>query len=338
LGGVAAGAAALPTNGHPRLAVVPHIPPPPQLAGCYRYTAVARWHTAACATAAFIQAHFPPPELLAGIGGAGRTVVRNAVKFTAGPLDVSVIAADPNGPVGSESDSSRGGDAYSLQSNEFFTGTNGLQDGVQFTDQSEPVPILGLLNGVCIWQIHAPFSQLANYTSNCATFGGSNPVHAVEGNVFGGLLTVAALTFSGTAGIAVVTPDLYGLGVGNNWNNSSGSILGYGGGSEAVFTNAEYYIALDVSSCLNDAGFIGYSVFCGPVGPLKHATFVTYAASPSTNGTNTVETNNLIPVIGPLPANLPKPLQYFYKGYTAQMAYFASTSGSCFVGRPPFCG
>ncbi len=336
LGGVAAGAA-LPTKGHPRLATVPHIPPPPTGAGCYSYTAVARWHTVACATPAFIQAHFPHPELLAGIGGAGRTVVRNAVKFTAGPLTVSVIVAAPVGQGGSESDSSRGADAYSLQSNEFFTGTNGVADGVQFTDQSEPVPLFGLLNGVCIWQIHAPFAPPGDYTSNCATFGGSNDaVRAIEGNVHGGLLTVAAATFSGTKGIAVETPDLYGLGVGNNWYNSSGSILGYGGGSEAVFSNAEYHIGLEVSSCLNDAGFIAYSVFCTG-GSLKPATFVTYAGSPSTNNTNTVESNNLVPVIGPLPANLPKPIEYFNNGYTAQIDYIASTSGSCFSGSPPYC-
>ena len=140
--------------------------------------------------------------------------------------------------------------------------------------------------------------------------------------------------------MAVVVPDLYGLGAGHRWNNSSGSILGYGNGSEAVFSNVEAAIGIEVSDCLNDAGFIGYSVFCN--GPkVTSLSYVGYAAGPMTQiGTkvyNTLETNNLIPVIGNPPSHLPSPILFFSGGYTAQIFYTATTNGKCWTGKAPTC-
>ena len=151
-----------------------------------------------------------------------------------------------------------------------------------------------------------------------------------------GLLTAAAAAPGGTTAIAVEVPDLYGLGHGDSWNNSSGSILGYGGGSEAIFTNTEEEIGLEVSTCLNDDGFIGYSVFCSGT-KLKPGSTITYSPGPGSNYYKTLETNNLLPVIGSPPAHLPTPLTYFYGGYTAQINYTATTTGHCWTGALPYC-
>ena len=281
-----------------------------------------------CATPAYIQQHFPHPEVLAGI--AGKSVVRSGVRHTAAALTVSVISAKPIAQqAGSETDSQSGSGAYSLQDNAFFTGNNGKPDSVQFTDQSS-----GGINGVCVWQIVNPTQS---YIPNCAAVLFAQPIELVEGTVEDGLLTVAAAAPGCCTAVAVVTPDLYGLGVGNRWNNSSGSILGFGNKSEAVFSNTEEAIGLEVSSCLNDDGFIGYSVFCSAQ-KLKPLAYVGYSPGPSTNGYQTLETNNLIPVIGSPPTKLPTPLTYFFGGHTAQINYTATTSGHCWTGSPPYCG
>jgi hypothetical protein len=84
----------------------------------------------------------------------------------------------------------------------------------------------------------------------------------VEGWYEDGLLGVAAASLSGGKEIGVFVADKYGLGSHDRWNNHSGSILGTGVGSKAVFSRTEEYIGDEVSSCLNDAGFIAFSVFC----------------------------------------------------------------------------
>jgi hypothetical protein len=244
---------------------------------------------------------------------------------------VSVISAQPvEQQAGSESDRVHGAGAYSLQDNVFFKGTNKHEDGVQFTDQSAPV--LGVdLNGVCVWQVDI---KTQKYASTCGSSLGGR-VGLVEGTVDGGLLTAAAVDSGGTV-TAVVVGDAYGLGKGDRWNNSSGSILGYGGGSEAVFSHTEEALGIEVSSCLDDDGFIGYSVFC-TTGKLKPLAYVSYSPGPSTSNYKTLETNNLKPVIGSPPAKLPKPLEYFYGGDTAQINYTATTTGHCWTGKLPYC-
>ena len=52
---------------------------------------------------------------------------------------------------------------------------------------------------------------------------------------------------------------------------------------------------------------------------------------------NTLETNNLIPVIGSPPAHLPKPILFFSSGYAAQIFYTATTTGKCWTGKAPTC-
>src|SRR5208282_1727957 len=142
--------------------------------------------------------------------------------------------------------------------------------------------------------------------------------------------------------IAVVATDIYGLETGDRWNNSTGTILGYGGGSEAVFGGtAEAHTTVDGTTCLNadefwietfpvpctSADWISSSWVPSP-GPGKAFTGV----SPTLTGFGTVETNNLIPV------NLPALTgEWYHNKYNAEMAYTATGTGHCYTGSLPFC-
>jgi hypothetical protein len=302
------------------------IPPPPHELGCYRYSGNG-WQPVTCDTQAYIKEHIPHPEVLAGVSG-GVKVVRDHKK-TSGPIDVSVITAQViDQQFTGEYDTTWGPDAASLQNNEFFIGNNKQPDAVQFTDQT-----ISGNNNVCVWQIVIPPQ---NYTSDCNTVLGGDSINAIEGVSYGGILTVAAESFPSATAIAVNVPDIYGLGVGDRWNNSSGGVLGYGGGSHAVYENSEIAMSEEVSSCLNDAGFIGFSVFCTAPKLLPGA-YVSYSPGPSTNGYQTVETNNLTPVIGKPPTHLPSPLSSLWLGYTAQVDYAVTSTGKCWTGKPPHC-
>jgi hypothetical protein len=311
-----------------------HFPAPPQAAGCYRFNAtttnIDAWRRVACDTPAYIKQHFPHPEVLSGVSVA--TGGKSAGGQTGAPIALSVLSAHPvDKQAGSETDSHYGANNYSLQDNAFFKGSNGVEDGVQFTDQSYPSGS-GYNNGVCVWQVDIPTQ---NYTSNCSNILAGLHVIMVEGTVEVGLLTVGAEAQACCRAVAVEVPDLYGLGAGDRWDNSSGSILGYGNGSQAVFTKTEEAIDIQVSSCLDDGGFIGYSVFCS--GTLKPNVAVAYSPGPSTSGYQTEETNNLVPVIGSPPGVLPTPVDYSFGGNAARIYYVATTTGRCWTGQAPFC-
>jgi hypothetical protein len=306
-----------------------HFPALPHAVGCYRFhaatTNIDAWRLVPCATPAYIEAHFPDPEVLSGVfGGSG-------VSSHAAPFALSVLSVHPvRQQLGLETDSQQGTNYYSLQDNAFFTGTNGVEDGVQFTVQK---PGVGSSPGVCVWQVDIP---APDYNSNCATISTSDRPQMVEGTVFDGILTVGVAFDGCCTAVAVEVPDMYGLGHGDSWDNSSGSILGYGNGSEAVFTDTEEAIDIQVSSCLDDGGFIGYSVFCEG-GKLKPNVSVAYSPGPSTNNFKTKETNNLLPVIGSPPGVLPTPVDYSSGGNVARIYYVASSTGSCLSGKAPFC-
>jgi len=301
----------------------PKLPPPPRKVGCYA-TNGNGWQRVTCASKVFIRKHFPHPEVLSGVGG--KAIVSGKKRTVAAPFTVGVIRANPM-IGGSESDTRLGSGNYSLQDNVFFKGNNGTEDGVQFTDQT-----VSGTNGVCVWQIPIIAQNYNNV--NCSNVSLSGPAAIVEGFYEGGTLGVAAAALDGSKGIAVIVADTYGLGRHDRWNNNSGSILGVGKGSEAVFSSTEEYVGDEVSSCLNDAGFIGFSVFCSSQ-KVKPLAYTGYSAGPMTNGYETVETNNLIPVIGSPPSHLPS-LEYF-GDETAQITYVATTSGKCFTGTPPSC-
>jgi len=162
---------------------------------------------------------------------------------------------------------------------------------------------------------------------------GAPQVVTVEGWSQPGVLADVMQTTAGPVGV-VVMPDLYGLGSGGRWNNNSGSVLGYGNGSKAVFSSTEERISVVASTCLSKAGLIQFTTPCNTK-PLKPLAWVGDSAGPLTYGIGTVETNNLVPVIGGPP---PLPPLSYPNLYTAKVSYVVSTTGKCFTGKPPSCG
>ncbi len=297
-------------------ATAPLVAPPPAAAGCYVNHA-GKWQRTSCASQTYIRQHIPRPEVLSGVGG-------KTSPTKAPPFVLSVVSADVlHG--GSDVDSHFGAGHYSLQNNVMFHGSNGHLDGVQFTDQSG-----GGLDNLCVWQVDV---TTQSYTPWCLPVPISTRVVAVEGWSQPGFLADMMKTTAGPAGV-VVMPDLYGLGSKGRWNNDSGSVLGFGNGSKAVFSGTEENIGVVASVCMNKAGFINFTNSCQSkaLHPLAYAG---YTPGPLTYGVNTVETNNLIPVIGSPPAHLPA-LSY-PNNYTAKISYVASTTGKCFAGTPPNC-
>ncbi len=267
-------------------ATAPLVAPPPHAAGCYVYRAE-KWQRTSCASPTYIKQHIPRPEVLSGVGG--RTAPTKAPPFVLSVVSASVIKG------GSDVDSHYGAGHYSLQNNIMFHGSNGHLDGVQFTDQSG-----GGLDNLCVWQVDV---TTQSYTPWCLPVPISNRVVAVEGWSQSGILSDMMKTTAGPAGV-VVMPDLYGLGSKGRWNNDSGSVLGFGNGSKAVFSGTEENIGVVASACMNKAGFINFTNSCQSRA-LRPLAYTGYTPGPLTYGVNTVETNNLIPVIGSPPSHLP---------------------------------
>jgi hypothetical protein len=292
------------------------VAPPPNAAGCY-VDHSGKWARTSCASQTYIKQHIPRPEVLSGVGGKASPV--KAPPFVLSVVSAHVLAG------GSDVDSHYGAGHYSLQNNVMFHGSNGHLDGVQFTDQSG-----GGLDNLCVWQVDV---TTQTYTPMCLPLPISTRVVAVEGWSDSGLLSDMMQTTAGPAGVVVV-PDLYGLGSKGRWNNDSGSVLGLGNGSKAVFSATEERIGVEATVCMNKAGFINFTNSCQSK-PLQPLAYTGYTPGSLTYGVNTVETNNLIPVIGSPPAHLPA-LSYPNK-YTASISYVASTTGKCFARTPPNC-
>jgi hypothetical protein len=302
---------------------VQKLPAAPRSFGCYD-ASPGSWRSVQCATPAYISAHIPHPvEDLSGVGG------RTVEKSTAAPFAGGEVYAAPLLPA-VDIDSQFGVGAYSLQDNVFFTGAGSHLDSVQFTDQTA-----GANDNVCVWQVDV---TTQSYTPTClpfptAVFGSS--IVAVEGVVLApGILGVSAMSGNGTILGVIIAPDIYRLESGHRWNNNSGSVLGYGNGSKATFLPTDEVIAVRSTSCIKDAGFLTFTTACSspPVEPLA---YTGYQPGSLTLGAFTVESNNLIPVIGSPPAHLPG-IDYLNTD-TALIEYGASTTGKCLTGAPPYC-
>jgi hypothetical protein len=123
----------------------------------------------------------------------------------------------------------------------------------------------------------------------------------------------------------IIAPDVNKLGS-HRWNNNSGSILGYGNGSKAIFLPVtEERMRDEVSSCLHDGGFLSFSATCGAT-PIKPLAYTGYSPGSLTLGAFTVETNNLIPVIGNPPAHLPA--LHYLSNFDAEIVYVRARPGS----------
>ena len=320
----------------------PKLPAPPHQMGCYRYTRASGWRRVKCVPAAYVKKHFGIP--LAGTPGIqqGKELAAGGFSQAGPPIVLSQLDAfSLLGPT-VETDTINGPGGYSLQDNtNTFIGTNRHNDWVQFVYQTTN----GGTSGVaCIWQIDLTLPNQQGYNATgCASSGdlgnsdvnSGSPLCCVQGFELPGMLAMAVSDLGGSA-LAAVWPDLNGLEAGDNWNQASGSILGVGKGSRAVFASGtEEQITLDASSCVTYGGFLTFPVVCQVQGfpgagpPLKPNAFSIW---PNV----TAEKNNLLPVIGTPPTHLPK-LSWRDGGHVARVSVTETRSGHCLSGSPPLC-
>ena len=144
--------------------------------------------------------------------------------------------------------------------------------------------------------------------------------------------------------IAVVAQDQYDLEGGHRSDNSTGSILGYGNGSEAVFAGNEIEAntTIDGTTCLKADSFwiepfptacTSSQYITHETGPGPGEAFTSYSPSSLTEGWGTAETNNLIRVNAPGLTG-----EWYDNKWNTEMSYTATTSGHCWTGSSPFCG
>ncbi len=216
----------------------PKVPPPPRKQGCYLYSSD-HWVSQSCLSSTTVLHQGPPPRVAVGQAPPGITFA-GATGSNATALDGSyVFDLGINDSSGSETDTSYGSNAWSVQDNtNFFKGNNGHTDWVQFAFQyfGSGTP------NTCIWQVDV---TVARATHNASGYDatGCYAMSAGPETVWGWdlhnagipLLGVETVTVSGETQ-ASVWPDLFGLESGHNWNAASGGILGAGGGSKAVFS------------------------------------------------------------------------------------------------------
>jgi hypothetical protein len=320
----------------------PQLPAPPRQIGCYRYTRAGGWRRVTCVAAAYVKRHFGIP--LAGTPGIQQGKELASGGFSQAGPSITLSQLDAFSLIGAavETDTSAGPGGYSLQDNtNTFAGSNGHNDWVQFVYQTTS----GGTSGVaCIWQIDLTLPNKKGYDpTGCASGGdlgssdvnSGSPLCCIEGFELPGLLAMAVSDVGGSA-LAAVWPDLNGLEAGDNWSQASGSILGVGGGSRAVFASGtEEQMTLNASSCDSYGGFLTFAVSCDARGyagagpPLKPDAFSSW---PNV----TAETNNLLPVIGNPPKHLPK-LSWSHGGHVARVSVTETRTGHCISGSPPLC-
>lgn len=215
----------------------PQVPLPPATPGCYLYSS-GHWVLRACLSPASVLRQGPPP--LVAVGEFPPGISTGPQGSGAIVLDGSYVADYSIGDSsGSESDTTYGPNAWSLQDNtNDFAGLNGHTDWVQFAFQD-----FGSWDRTCIWQVDV---TVANATNNAAGYDPTGCYGAAQApvSIWGydyrnpnGPPTLGMLTLT-NSGIyqASVALDIYGLASNGNWVAASGGILGSGGGSQAVFS------------------------------------------------------------------------------------------------------
>jgi hypothetical protein len=257
-------------RGNPPVSPIP--PGLPVGIGCYYYGAVEGWSSATCTSPA-VASKLPRPVIGGSTNGVdGLSVIGTGKILTEG------FVTDWFSTYSGEKDSSWGSDSFSIQTNtNMFTGNNGQTDWVQFTEQYSPQGI----SQDCVWNIdittqsYAPTcvttppqplsakfgaDVVGEVTSKVVCFPISIPPRSVCFLAY--YLTSGYMTPSGTW--AVTALDTYGLH--SAWTQTSGTILGLGGGSEAIFTHPTkvgsaigvYSAGLDSASIFNTVHPYGY--------------------------------------------------------------------------------
>jgi len=301
------------------------VPPPPETEGCYT-SADGAWTSVACATEEYVNKHLPHPELEDGIFSQPVELPPAAPSFVYGNLSLKMakVGSEENVYVNPKTKKvTHTKNAWSIQNNAIFTGTNKVLDGIQFAEQSGPKSPVG----ICIWQVDIPAET---YPTTCTT---TSPVSvplaagdtaSITGYIrAGGKLALVATVPGKPKAYSVVAKDKYGLG--GRWQNITGSLLGFAEGSQAKFSSAEIETFVVAETCDGEPG----SATCPQEPKLKGHAYSYY------NG-NTEETNNLIPVIGSPPEHLPTLEELLLD--EANIKYVSTTTGQCPSGTPPLCG
>jgi len=225
---------------------IPNLPPPPSRLGCYRRSETGRWVSVPCLSQEWIRENVPPPTDGYGkIYGIGYGTTADSPLITAAFVAVQFVKFS------GETDTIYGDGAYSIQTNtNTFTGPYNHEAWVQFVYQNLPSAETPF-SVLCTWVIDITTEDYWTHTvcmkppveSLSSTYSATVIGYSVRSIVMSGttapyvffsssLSTVAILPH----GIyAVVAPDAFGLH--DNWHGVSGTIIGVGGGSQAVFTS-----------------------------------------------------------------------------------------------------
>jgi hypothetical protein len=313
----------------PTLAVrpMPKLPALPVTTGpgCFEYTPNG-WKAIPCATDAFVQQHFPHPDAqLTLTSSATPSLVYSqlAVTFPVVGTENNAFLSSTAGIPGCVSSGTPVANQFSIQNNtnQWTVPTTlanaGDSAAVQFTMQSD-----GSTTGICIWSVDI---STQNYANKCVVPQVANRAGgALQNNDFGNIIStvspagklslVAQLSWvpPGSSNIYAVTDvdDTYGLG--SDWSQVSGGILGQGLCSQAQFTDTEVVTEQSASTWQGD------TQATNPVGPPPE---LQPNASAFVGGTGTVETSNLT-AIG-------SPTVTFPNADLAVTSLLSSTSGSC---------
>jgi hypothetical protein len=311
---------------------------PPSEPGCYRYTND-EWERAQCASAEYIEKHIPRPEILAGIGEV-TVKKRTAPAFKSSTVQVKLSQLGSEEDINPKTGLSEGGsDAYSIQVNVFFTGDNGAQDGLQFTNQAQPFPSIPgyYMNNVCVWQVDVDTQK---YSPACLPMLFPSIFDEVKGVDLGGGVLATFAYSGGSVILAVVAADEYHLANGERWNNVSGGLLGLGNGSEARFAGKEGLsrTIITAATCPEDdpQGAVTTSQSCTTADKLDGQAVPIVSPSAATENISTVETTSLEPVTGNPISTLPKVT--FPNDWAAEMEYASTPTGKCAGStKPPLC-
>lgn len=110
---------------------------PPNEPGCYR-NINGEWQRLECDSPEYIEKHIPHPEIRAGIGEITvKSKTPDPFRTSSVQVDLSQLRSEED--IDPSTGLPEGGrNAYSIQANVFFTGDNGDNDGLQFTNQAQP--------------------------------------------------------------------------------------------------------------------------------------------------------------------------------------------------------
>lgn len=245
---------------------IPNLPPPPSRVGCYRRAETGRWESVPCISQEWLRENVPPP-----VGGYGKIYGIGYGTTAKSPVITTAFVTVQFVKFSGETDTIFGDGAYSIQTNtNGFTGNNNHNDWVQFAYQNFPngeTPFSGL----CTWVIdlttwdywthtvctEPPVEPLSSsYSATVIGYSYRSMVITAAPSWWQWLLATVAILPHGI--YAVVAPDAFNLHA--NWHSVSGTILGTGGGSEAVFTSpTAVTTTVAASSC---TGLPATSPFC----------------------------------------------------------------------------